>query len=44
MRKLAAIIQASQAGIPLDLAAIAENPTPDYEPIGLAAMWREVSR
>lgn len=44
MRKLAAIITASQAGIPLDLAAIAENPTPEFERIGLAAMWREVSR
>jgi hypothetical protein len=42
MRKLAAIIGAAQAGIPLDLAAIAENPTPDFERIGLADMWRRV--
>src|SRR5258706_6801899 len=40
MRKLAGIISASQSGIPIDFEAMAAEPTPEFERIGLADLWR----
>jgi hypothetical protein len=44
MQKLSAIIQASRAGIPINLESIAAEPTPDFERIGLADIWQRISK
>lgn len=43
MRKLSGMIHALQSGVPVGLEAMAAEPTPEYERVGIADAWRKVT-
>jgi len=44
MRKLAGLIGALQSGVAVDFDAMAAEPTPQFERIGLADLWRAITK
>lgn len=44
MKRGAALLGALQSGVAVDFEAMAAEPQPEFERIGLMAMWRRISK